>query len=78
VEGSLTTCRAVPTPTTPPQREMARAPSDHHRHLRARVRANGYHGTGVAELCEANELGKGALYHYIGRRKSCSPPSTTA
>jgi AcrR family transcriptional regulator len=25
----------------------------------------GYHATGIAELCEANGLGKGALYHYI-------------
>src|SRR6476660_8202965 len=31
--------------------------------------ANGYHGTGIAELCEANELGKGALYHYIGSKE---------
>jgi len=30
---------------------------------------NGYHGTGVAELCDANELGKGALYHYIGSKE---------
>jgi len=30
---------------------------------------NGYHGTGVAELCNANELGKGALYHYIGSKE---------
>lgn len=30
----------------------------------------GYHGTGIAELCEANELGKGALYHYIGSKES--------
>jgi AcrR family transcriptional regulator len=29
----------------------------------------GYHGTGIAELCEANELGKGALYHYIGSKE---------
>jgi AcrR family transcriptional regulator len=28
--------------------------------------ANGYHATGINELCDANELGKGALYHYIG------------
>jgi AcrR family transcriptional regulator len=26
----------------------------------------GYHATGLTELCEANDLGKGALYHYIG------------
>lgn len=31
--------------------------------------ANGYHATGLNELCEANELGKGALYHYIGSKE---------
>jgi AcrR family transcriptional regulator len=37
----------------------------------ARVFAqSGYHGTGIAELCEANELGKGALYHYIGSKEA--------
>jgi AcrR family transcriptional regulator len=30
----------------------------------------GYHATGITELCEANELGKGALYHYIGSKES--------
>jgi AcrR family transcriptional regulator len=36
----------------------------------ARVFAQGgYHGTGIAELCEANDLGKGALYHYIGSKE---------
>jgi len=36
----------------------------------ARVFAHGgYHGTGIAELCEANDLGKGALYHYIGSKE---------
>lgn len=29
----------------------------------------GYHGTGIVELCEANDLGKGALYHYIGSKE---------
>ena len=29
----------------------------------------GYHATGLTELCEANELGKGALYHYIGSKE---------
>jgi AcrR family transcriptional regulator len=29
----------------------------------------GYHGTGIAELCVANDLGKGALYHYIGSKE---------
>jgi AcrR family transcriptional regulator len=36
----------------------------------ARVFAQrGYHATGIAELCEANDLGKGALYHYIGSKE---------
>jgi AcrR family transcriptional regulator len=36
----------------------------------ARVFArNGYHATGITELCAANELGKGALYHYIGSKE---------
>ena len=29
----------------------------------------GYHATGVVELCTANDLGKGALYHYIGSKE---------
>ena len=29
----------------------------------------GYHATGIAELCEANGLGRGALYHYIGSKE---------
>ena len=29
----------------------------------------GYHATGVVELCEANGLGKGAFYHYIGSKE---------
>ena len=37
----------------------------------ARVFARqGYHATGIAELCVANELGKGALYHYIGSKEA--------
>ena len=32
--------------------------------------ANGYHATGINELCEANGLGKGALYHYIGSKEA--------
>lgn len=35
-------------------------------HLFAR---QGYHATGVMELCAANDLGKGALYHYIGSKE---------
>jgi AcrR family transcriptional regulator len=30
---------------------------------------NGYHNTGIMELCAANDLGKGALYHYIGSKE---------
>ena len=29
----------------------------------------GYHATGLTELCAANDLGKGALYHYIGSKE---------
>ncbi len=29
----------------------------------------GYHATGIMELCSANDLGKGALYHYIGSKE---------
>jgi AcrR family transcriptional regulator len=37
----------------------------------ARVFARrGYHATGIAELCDANGLGKGALYHYIGSKEA--------
>ncbi|MDZ7675446.1 MAG: TetR/AcrR family transcriptional regulator [Acidimicrobiales bacterium] len=31
--------------------------------------ASGYHATGLNELCDANDLGKGALYHYIGSKE---------
>src|SRR4051812_6583695 len=30
----------------------------------------GYHATGLTELCAANDLGKGALYHYIGSKEA--------
>jgi AcrR family transcriptional regulator len=29
----------------------------------------GYHATGISELCVVNDLGKGALYHYIGSKE---------
>jgi len=29
----------------------------------------GYHATGIIELCAANDLGKGAFYHYIGSKE---------
>ncbi len=38
--------------------------------ISARVFAHGgYHATGITELCVANDLGKGALYHYIGSKE---------
>src|SRR4051794_36228362 len=37
----------------------------------ARVFARqGDHATGITELCTANDLGKGALYHYIGSKEA--------
>lgn len=30
---------------------------------------NGYHATGIAELCEVNGFGKGAFYYYIGSKE---------
>lgn len=30
---------------------------------------NGYHATGIVELCEVNGLGKGAFYHYIDSKE---------
>jgi AcrR family transcriptional regulator len=36
----------------------------------ARVFARrGYHATGITELCAANDLGRGAFYHYIGSKE---------
>src|SRR3546814_9178391 len=29
----------------------------------------GYHATGIVELCEANGLGKGEIYNYIGSKE---------
>ncbi|HWD24097.1 MAG TPA: helix-turn-helix domain-containing protein, partial [Acidimicrobiales bacterium] len=29
----------------------------------------GYHATGLSELCDANELVRGALYYYIGSKE---------
>src|SRR6266496_669047 len=29
----------------------------------------GYHATSTVELCEANDIGKGALYYYIGSKE---------
>ena len=49
---------------------VAGAPRGDHRHVRrASSPGRGYHATGINELCTANELGKGALYHYIGSKE---------
>lgn len=39
---------------------------DHSAHL---IAQRGFHATSTAELCEANNLGKGALYYYIGSKE---------
>jgi AcrR family transcriptional regulator len=51
---------------SPKWRARRQAIVDTSAHLFAR---NGYHATGITELCEANDLGKGALYHYIGSKE---------
>jgi AcrR family transcriptional regulator len=33
------------------------------------IARRGYHATSTTELCEANRLGKGALYYYIGSKE---------
>lgn len=35
----------------------------------ALIARRGYHATSTTELCEANRLGKGALYYYIGSKQ---------
>ena len=30
---------------------------------------NGYHNTGIVELCEINGIGKGAFYYYLGSKE---------
>lgn len=57
-----------PGPSRTPKWEARRqAIVDTSAHLFAR---HGYHATGMGDLCEANELGKGALYHYIGSKEA--------
>ncbi len=47
----------------------------HHRrqgiidHSATIIAQRGYHATSTTELCEANQLGKGALYYYIGSKE---------
>lgn len=67
--------------TTPPPGEQVR-PADASRSVKWRRRREqivdtsakvfadrGFHGTSTTELCEANGLGKGALYYYIGSKE---------
>jgi TetR/AcrR family transcriptional regulator, cholesterol catabolism regulator len=63
--------RPVPTPPTeagdaPPRSDKWKARRDVIVDTSAPVFARqGYHATGIAELCTVNGLGKGAFYHYI-------------
>ena len=56
---------------SPHWQERRQAIVDASAHVFAR---GGYHATGIAELCVANELGKGALYHYIGSKEELLAP----
>ncbi|MCU1387018.1 MAG: transcriptional regulator, TetR family [Ilumatobacteraceae bacterium] len=60
-----------PTPAPKPARsakwqQRRQAIVDHSATIIAR---RGYHATSTTELCEANKLGKGALYYYIGSKE---------
>ncbi len=56
--------------TGPPRRASWQARRDVIIDTSARAFARqGYHATGINELCLLNELGKGALYHYIGSKE---------
>ena len=58
-------------PAVSTQGELGGAPPGDHRHVGAASSpGGGYHATGINELCTANELGKGALYHYIGSKEA--------
>jgi AcrR family transcriptional regulator len=54
------------TRRSPKWEQRRQAIIDASAHLFAR---QGYHATGITELCAANDLGKGALYHYIGSKE---------
>jgi AcrR family transcriptional regulator len=65
---------AQPSPTAA-DAEPRRSEKWHRRRLEiidrsAKVFAEqGFHATSTTELCEANDLGKGALYYYIGSKE---------
>jgi len=62
-------------PSTPPGDEPRRSPKWKARRdtivdTSAQVFARqGYHATGISELCAANGVGKGAFYYYIGSKE---------
>ncbi len=66
---------SAPMPLAEATAEPRRSPKWHARRqaiidTSARVFSRrGYHATGITELCTANGLGKGALYHYIGSKE---------
>ena len=67
--------RSAPVARTAVNDDAQRSPKWKARHdeiidTSARVFARqGYHATGIAELCTANGLGKGAFYHYISSKE---------
>src|SRR5207344_353286 len=78
VEGSVMRARVAsdPMPVAATSGEPRRSPKWQARRqaiidTSATVFARGgYHATGITELCAANDLGKGALYHYIGSKEA--------
>lgn len=66
---------AQPSPTLAPEGEPRRSDKwlrrrDEIIDRSAKVFAqHGFHATSTTELCEANDLGKGALYYYIGSKE---------
>ena len=66
---------AQPTPTLAPEAEPRRSAKWYRRRDQIIDRSatvfaeRGFHATSTTELCEANQLGKGALYYYIGSKE---------
>lgn len=60
----------TPTNAAPPRTERWQRRREEIVDTSAQLFASrGYHATGLAELCEANQLGRGALYHYISSKE---------
>ena len=66
---------AQPSPTLAPEDEPRRSDKWHRRRAQIIDRSatvfaeHGFHATSTTELCDANDLGKGALYYYIGSKE---------